>query len=126
MPLTDVLCKSARCPAGRARQRYSDSGGLYLEALPAGGKHWRWKYRIAGKKKRLAIGTYPMTTLAQARRARDDARRRLADGVDPVQAKRDARLAVKERMGTTFEVVSRSWFEHWRGPKSPRHAGYVM
>ena len=126
MPLTDASCKNARCPDGKARERFSDSGGLYLEALPAGGKHWRWKYRIGGKEKRLAIGTYPATTLAQARHARDEARKKLIDGVDPVQSKLDARLAVRVRMGTTFEAVARAWFEHWRGPKTARHAEYVM
>lgn len=126
MPLTDATCKNARCPEGKARERYADSGGLYLEALPAGGKHWRWKYRIGGKEKRLAIGTYPAVTLAQARQARDEARKKLLDGVDPVQSKLDARLAVRVRMGTTFEAVTRVWFEHWRGPKTARHAEYVM
>ena len=57
MPLTDTACRNARCPDGKARVLYADSGGLYPEALPAGGKHWRWKYRFAGKEKRLAIGT---------------------------------------------------------------------
>ncbi len=126
MPLADATCKNARCPEGKARERYADSGGLYLEALPAGGKHWRWKYRIGGKEKRLAIGTYPAVTLAQARQARDEARKKLLDGVDPVQSKLDARLAVRVRMGTTFEAVTRVWFEHWRGPKTARHAEYVM
>lgn len=126
MPLTDATCKNARCPAGKARVRYADSGGLYLEALPAGGKHWRWKYRFAGKEKRLAIGTYPAVALAQARQARDAARKRLLDGVDPVQAKRDARLAMRSRMETHFEAVARAWFEHWRGPRTARHAEYVM
>ena len=118
MPLTDASCKNVHCPEGKARERYADSGGLYLEALPAGGKHWRWKYRIGGKEKRVAIGTYPAVTLAQARQARDEARKKLLDGVDPVQSKLDARLAVRVRMGTTFEGVTRVWFEHWRGPKT--------
>jgi integrase len=126
MPLTDATCKNARCPDGTARVRYADSGGLYLEALPAGGKHWRWKYRFAGKEKRLAIGTYPTVTLAQARQARDAARKTLLDGVDPVQAKFDARLAIRVRMETNFEAVARAWFEHWKGPRTPRHTEYVM
>jgi integrase len=126
MPLTDSTCKNARCPDGKARMRYADSGGLYLEALPAGGKHWRWKYRFAGKEKRLAIGTYPAVTLAQARQARDTARKRLLDGVDPVQAKQDSRLAMRMRMETTFEAVARAWFEHWKGPRTERHSEYVM
>ena len=126
MPLTDATCKNARCPDGKARMRFADSGGLYLEALPAGGKHWRWKYRFAGKEKRLALGTYPTITLAQARQSRDLARKKLLDGVDPVQAKLDARLDIQVRMQTTFEVVARAWFEHWKGPRTARHTEYVM
>jgi integrase len=126
MPLTDAACKNAKCPQGKARERYADSGGLYLEVLPTGAKHWRWKYRFAGKEKRLAIGTYPEVSLAQARRARDEARNTLKDGQDPVQAKKDAKLAQRLRLGTTFEAVARQWFDHWKGPKSPRHAEYVI
>jgi len=126
MPLTDATCKNARCPDGKARVRYADSGGLYLEALPAGGKHWRWKYRFAGKEKRLAIGTYPMVTLAEARLAREAARKRLHEGLDPVQEKLDARLALHVRLESNFESVARAWFEHWKGPRTPRHTEYVM
>lgn len=126
MPLTDTACKNAKCPDGKARERYADSGGLYLEVQPTGAKHWRWKYRFAGKEKRLAIGTYPEISLAQARRARDEARDTLKAGSDPVQAKKDAKLAQRLRLGTTFEAVARQWFQHWKGPKSPRHAEYVI
>jgi integrase len=104
----------------------ADAGGLYLEVQPAGGKHWRWKYRFAGKEKRLSLGTYPEVTLAKARLARDAARRTLSDGIDPVQAKTDAKLASRLRLGTNFEAVARGWFEHWKGPRSPRHADYVI
>lgn len=55
--------------------RFADSGGLYLEVPPKGGKHWRWKYRFATKEKWLALGSYPDVTLAKARLARDAARR---------------------------------------------------
>ncbi|WP_371326095.1 tyrosine-type recombinase/integrase [Caldimonas taiwanensis] len=126
MALTDTACKNAKCPDGKARERYTDSGGLYLEVQPSGAKHWRWKYRFAGKEKRLALGTYPAVTLAQARRARDEARDLLKAGTDPVQEKKDAKLARRLALGTTFEAVSRQWFEHWKGPKSPRHADYVL
>ncbi len=126
MALTDSACKNAKCPDGKARERFTDSGGLYLEVVPTGGKHWRWKYRYGGKEKRLAVGSYPEVTLAQARRARDDARLVLKGGSDPVQSKKDAKLADSVRIGNTFEAVARAWFDHWKGPKSPRHAVYVM
>lgn len=126
MPLTEVQCKSATCPADKPRARFADSGGLYLEVQAAGGKHWRWKYRFAGKEKRLALGTYPGVSLAKARLARDAARRTLSDGIDPVQAKTDAKLASQLRVGTSFESVARAWYDHWKGPRSLRHAEYVI
>jgi integrase len=126
MPLTDPACRNARCPEGKARERYADSGGLYLEVQPGGAKHWRWKYRFAGKEKRLALGTYPAVSLKEARSARDKARDTLKTGSDPVQAKKDAKLAQRVALATNFEAVARSWHEHWKGPKSPRHADYVI
>lgn len=126
MALTDTACKNAKCPPDKARARLADSGGLYLEVLPAGGKHWRWKYRYLGKEKRLAIGTYPAVTLAQARRARDEARDKLKGGSDPVQVKKEAKVAARIRMGNSFEAVARAWHENWKGAKSERHADYVL
>lgn len=79
----DPACKNARCPDDRSRLRLSDSGGLYLEVLPSGARHWRWKYRFAGKKKRLALGSYPAVSLKQARSDRDAARLQLQGGTDP-------------------------------------------
>jgi integrase len=126
MPLTDPACRNARCPEGKARERYADAGGLYLEVQPGGAKHWRWKYRFAGKEKRLALGTYPAVSLKEARSARDKARDTLKGGSDPVQVKKDAKLAQRVALATNFEAVARSWHEHWKGPKSARHADYVI
>lgn len=126
MALTDTSCKNAKCADGRAYQRFADSGGLYLEATASGSKLWRWKYRFAGKEKRLAIGIYPGVTLAQARRARDDARGVLKGGADPAQAKADAKLSARVSVGNSFELVARAWHEHWKAGKSARHAGYVL
>ena len=126
MALTDTSCKNAKCPPDKARLRLSDSGGLYLEVQPTGGKHWRWKYRFMGKEKRLAIGTYPAVTLAQARRARDDAREILKKGADPVQAKRETKHAQRMRHASNFEATARAWFAHWKEPRSKRHADYVL
>ncbi len=57
MPLNDLLILKAQ-PASKP-VRLFDGGGLYLEIAPSGGKLWRWKYRFAGKEKRLALGPYP-------------------------------------------------------------------
>lgn len=126
MPLTDPACKNAKCPADKARARLTDAGGLYLEVLPTGSKLWRWKYRHGGKEKRLALGAYPEVSLAKARSDRDKARLRLTDGVDPAQDRKDAKLAGRIRLETSFEAVARSWHTNWKGARSARHAEYVL
>ncbi|MCC7327807.1 MAG: DUF4102 domain-containing protein [Burkholderiales bacterium] len=56
MPLIDVKVRNAK--PGARPVRLWDSGGLYLEVSPAGGKLWRFKYRFQGKEKLLALGKW--------------------------------------------------------------------
>ncbi|MDA3914033.1 Arm DNA-binding domain-containing protein [Oleiagrimonas sp.] len=79
--LTDTAIRKAK-PADKPRRMF-DGGGLYLEISPAGGKLWRLKYRVNGKERRLALGIYPDTSLADAREKRATARKQLAAGIDP-------------------------------------------
>ena len=81
MPLTDKSCKNAK-PKDKP-YRLADSGGMYLEVLPSGGRYWRVKYRLAGKEKRLALGVYPQVSLLEAREKREAAKKLLSNGVDP-------------------------------------------
>ena len=123
--LTENECRNAQCPQNKARVRLADSGGLYLEVAPIS-KRWFWKYRFVGKEKRLALGVYPAKSLKNARLERDAARQLLSRGTDPVQLRQDEKLAQRIRLGTTFEAVARAWHAHWKGPKSERHADYVL
>ncbi|MFN3973541.1 MAG: Arm DNA-binding domain-containing protein, partial [Gemmobacter sp.] len=63
--------------------RKADSGGLYLEVFPNGSKLWRWKFRVGGKEKRLALGAYPTVSLKDARVKRDEEKAKLLGGMDP-------------------------------------------
>jgi len=126
MPLTKLQCDRAKCPADRPYIRLADEKGMYLEVTAAGGKYWRLKFRHGGKEKRLALGVYPTVSLAEARDARDSARKTLAVGNDPAQRKKDAKLVKAMDDANTFEAVARQWWEHWRGPRTPRHADYVL
>lgn len=76
---------------------------------PTGARYWRWKYRIAGKEKLLALGIYPDVPLALARQRREDARQLLARGVDPGEHKKAAAAARAELGANTFEVIAREW-----------------
>ncbi|MGB6856588.1 MAG: Arm DNA-binding domain-containing protein, partial [Terracidiphilus sp.] len=80
--LTDAKIANLK-PQPEKRVRKYDAGGLYVEIAPSGRRWWRWKYRFAGKEKRISLGVYPEVSLKEARDLRDDARRLLRDGIDP-------------------------------------------
>jgi integrase len=114
MPLTDPECRNAVSPLGKARARFTDSGGLYLEVGPNGSRRWFWKYLYNGKEKRLALGSYTepgskkvRVTLRQAREARDDARKVQRSGVDPAQRRQLDKLTKGMIAGTTFAAIAR-------------------
>ncbi len=107
MPLSDLAIRRAK-PADR-KQKLSDGGGMYLLVAPNGGRYWRLKYRVGGKEKVLALGTYPDVPLAAARQRRDEARHLLAQGIDPGQQKKAAAAARAELGANTFEVIAREW-----------------
>lgn len=102
MALSDRACKAAA--AGEKVKKLSDGGGLQLWVMPSGSKLWRLAYRIAGKQKLMAIGPYPEISLAAARTARDEARKHIRDGVDPVALKRTARGQTERE--NTFGLIA--------------------
>jgi integrase len=84
--------------------KLSDSGGLYLLISPHGSKLWRLAYRFGGKQKTLAIGAYPTSTLKAARDKREEAKRLLANGIDPsAQRRLDKQIKLT---GNTFKAVA--------------------
>jgi integrase len=124
MTLTDVAIRKAK-PADKT-QRLFDGGGMYLELSPAGGKWWRLKYRFGGKEKRLSLGTYPDTGLADAREKRDAARKLLAAGVDPGEQRKAAKAAGEERSANSFEVMAREWHAKQSATWVDLHASRIM
>lgn len=89
--------------------KLADGGGLYLLVNPNGSRYWRLKYRVAGKEKLLALGVYPDVTLADARTKRDEAKRGMAGGIDPNEAKREEKLNREAQIKNTFEEIAREW-----------------
>ncbi len=79
--LTDKAIRNAK--PGSKPYKKADSFGLYLLVTPAGGKWWRFKYRFGGKENSLSLGTYPATSLKQAREKRDAAHKMIEAGIDP-------------------------------------------
>jgi integrase len=104
MALTDIEVKSAK---SREKQyKLSDADGMFLLVTPAGGKHWRLKFRINGREKSLAMGAYPEVGLAEARRRRAAARDLLAAGKDPSREKRRNKSRLRAESENTFTVIT--------------------
>lgn len=94
--LTDALCRKA------GPGKHFDGHGLHLAVTPGGTKTWRMAYRLAGRPQTATFGPYPLLTLADARKKRDELRRQLLDGADP-------RPRVHTRTPALREAVDTYW-----------------
>ncbi len=104
MALSDIAVRNAK--ASNRMQKLSDGSGLQLWVTPAGGKIWKLAYRFFNAQKTLTIGAYPSVTLAMARDRRTEAKRLLAEGVDPGQRKKLDKLAKAVSEANTFAKVA--------------------
>lgn len=120
MVLEIGVLNDAKIKAAKPREkpyRLGDSGQLYLQVTPSGGKHWRMNYTFgknaAGKpvQKTLSFGSYPITTLLEARAKRDEAKRLLGQGSDPALERRVAEQARIVARQNTFQAAGEAWFE---------------
>ncbi len=109
MALKDLQIRNIR-PTDKVTQ-YTDDRGLYLEVHPNGSKLWRYKYRYMGKQKRLALGRYPDVGLAEARQRRDDARRKLEAGTDPLAERKREKLVAALSAANTFAEIAREYID---------------
>lgn len=119
MPLTATEVKQAR--RGKTTRRLWDELGLYLEIAPAGGRWWRFKYRVQRGdervERRISLGTYPDVSLADARERRDAARKLLAKGIDPSERRKSEKRDAALRDANSFAAVAAEWYgkqaTHW-------------
>lgn len=90
-----------------------DGRGLSAEFPPEseGNMRWRFRYRINGKEKRFSLGTELNTTLEQARQKREEARKLVAEGIDPSAERKKAKSQKAEDRLNTFESVAEEWLE---------------
>lgn len=108
-PLTDPFVKNVK-PESRPR-KYYDGGGLHLLVKIDGNKYWHLDYRYNGKAKMFALGVYPETTLAEARKGRESAKAVLAEGKDPMIERKAERLAATVRAENSFEALAKEWLD---------------
>ena len=108
MSISDTAIKSAK-PRADKPYKLPDEKGMYLYIHTNGSKYFRLDYRFEGKRKTLALGVYPETTLKEAREKREAARKLITDGVDPNENKKAIKASKSESALNSFEVIAREW-----------------
>ncbi|PIZ31902.1 MAG: integrase [Alphaproteobacteria bacterium CG_4_10_14_0_8_um_filter_53_9] len=122
MHLNELKVKNAK-PQEKL-YRLFDGRGLYLEVNPKGGKYWRFKYRFEDRERRMGFGVYPDISLSQARERREEARKLVANGVDPAEIKKAEK--VSRAGGDSFEVVAREWHAKHLHTWTPKHGEAIL
>lgn len=107
LPLSELQIKNAKHKA----KPYTifDGGGLYLLVKPNKTKVWRLKYRINGKERLMTIGLHEDVGLKEARQIREDARRQIILGKDPLLEKELSKKGQNAANLNSFEAVAREW-----------------
>jgi integrase len=123
MPLNDTAIKNAK--KREKPYKLSDGGGLHVLVGKDGSRYWRMAYRFHGKQKTLALGIYPTVPLADARAARDEAKKWLAKGLDPTQVRKEQKLAALAAAESTFEAVALEWCQSQKKAWTVGHAARV-
>jgi integrase len=123
LPLSETKVRTAK-PQEKEYKLF-DGGGLFLLVTPSGGKLWHFKYRLDGRERKLTLGPYPEISLAEARAKKDEARRQIANGIDP-GAIRKAQKQAKTAETETFEVIAREWHTKFKTMWTAVHAGTTM
>ncbi len=122
MPLTDIKIRNAK-PTAKPCKMF-DGDGLYLlvspTKKPGRGKSWRFKYFFDGKEKLLSLGSYPEISLAEARSRRDQARKLVANNIDPAKERQRQKLERAEQIANTVELVAKEWLHRQEGVLAPK------
>ncbi len=120
MRLTDSAIRTAR--ATERPIKLFDGNGLFLYVTPSGGRRWHFKYRFGGKERLLSFGIYPEISLKIARERREEARRLIAAGIDPLVRRRIEKVAQSD----TFEAIGREWYEKFKPAWAQSHSDKII
>ena len=108
--------------------KLADEKGLYLFIQATGSKLWRFDYRFLGKRKTLALGSYPEVSLSHARDKRDKARSLLASDppIDPSENRKAEKSSKLLNSENSFEVIAREWWQTHMKNKAASHKDKVI
>jgi len=89
--------------------RILDAERLYIEVRPTGKKIWRYKFVLNGKEGTISFGEYPAVSLLEARKYKEEAKAKLAKGLNPVQEKKKEKIEKQAAANNTFKAVAQEY-----------------
>lgn len=105
--LTITALKNLKPTAARREVPDGHTRGLFFVLQPTGAASWAYRYRFAGKPKKLTIGPYPAIDLKAARELASDAVKAIARGDDPAANKQAAKIVAREAEGQERDLVEK-------------------
>ena len=108
----------------KGRAVLHDGGGLYLRVSATGAKSWVYRYQVSGKRCDMGLGSASLFSLAEARKRAHEARKLVAEGLDPIEARLAERQAkaIDAAKAMTFQACAEAYIAAhragWRSPKS--------
>lgn len=103
---------------------YADGGGLYLQ-VTAGGASWLYRYMLCGRAREMGLGSLALFGLQEARAKALEARQMRHAGIDPIEARRAARVQAKLEVAKaiTFKECAEAYIKaHRAGWRNAKHA----
>ena len=97
--------------------RYADGDGLFLDLNAKASGRWVVRVQFDGKRREFGLGSLKAVSLADARDAAFVMRRKVAQGIDPVEERKQERLVVP----TFAEAAKLVHEEHQAGWKNGKH-----
>jgi hypothetical protein len=104
---------------------YGDGGGLYLRVTADGAKNWVFRFMLNGRPRWMGMGPLHTVSMAEARKRAAEHRLRLHDGIDPIEARRAARLQARldDAKGMTFNQCAEAYIKaHRAGWRNAKHS----
>ncbi len=123
MPLSHMACQAAK-PKIKP-YKMADGEGLYLEVTPIGTKFWRLKYRLHGREKRISIGAYPAVSIADARKAKEEIKKEISGGIDPVLKRLQTAQTNALKQQLDFKSMAMEWYGKQVPLWKPKHAAII-
>ena len=132
--LTELTIKQAK--TGQKQYKLFDGGGMFLLVHPNGSKYWRMKFSFQSKSKLASFGVWPDVSLKEAREKRYEAKKKIKDGINPIEEKRQERQDRLDRVKqgelktqkkkTTFRQVAQEWYKRISLQWSEKHTKDVL